>query len=237
MSATVVANLRGSPNRVLALERYRRLAAGYDESCRYIAGIRARAVAALALRPGETVFDVACGTGALLPVLAGAVGPTGHVVGIEQSSEMAALARKRIAAERLTNVSLLETSVEEASFDCRADALLFTYTHDVLQSTRALEKLFAAARPGARAVVVGMCFLPWWLAPVNVWLIWRARHYLTTYRGLGAPWRALTPHCPDLSVEERFHAGTSYLARGTMQPKRLRGDLRDERSSESKSAF
>ncbi len=237
MSSVLLANLQGTPNRTLAVERYRHLAASYDESCRHIGVIRARAVAALELQTGETVFDVACGTGALLPVLAGAVGPTGHVVGIEQSPEMAALARRRIAAERLTNVSLLQTSVEEASFDRRADALLFTYTHDVLQSTAALERLSVSARPGARAVVVGMCLLPWWLAPVNVWLIWRARHYLTTYRGLGAPWRALTPYCPDLSVEERFHAGTSYLARGTMHAKPLRNDHRYERSSESKPAF
>jgi ubiquinone/menaquinone biosynthesis C-methylase UbiE len=44
---------------------------------------RRRAVEALALRPGEAVLDVGCGTGLNLPALCARVGPRGRVIGID----------------------------------------------------------------------------------------------------------------------------------------------------------
>jgi ubiquinone/menaquinone biosynthesis C-methylase UbiE len=46
-------------------------------------------------RPGERVLDLACGTGILTRRLASAVGPTGHVVGVDLSPDMLAVARRR----------------------------------------------------------------------------------------------------------------------------------------------
>ena len=54
--------------------------------------------------------------------------------------------------------------------------------------------------------------LPWWGLPINAWVVWGARHYLTTWRGLRCPWALILRWCPDLQVVERFHHGTSYLA-------------------------
>ena len=89
-------NLRGVPDRDTSLTRYRALARDYDAACGGIAGIRQAGIDALQLREGETVFDVACGTGWTLPRLGGRVGPQGRVYGIEQCPEMAARARSRV---------------------------------------------------------------------------------------------------------------------------------------------
>lgn len=209
--------LRASPDRATALEHYRGLAPGYDASAWAVAGMRRRALDLLAPAEGEVVFDVACGTGPMLPELARRVGERGRVVGIEQSPEMMALARRRVTREGVaTTVTLLESAVEDVQLEARADALLFFYTHDVLQSPGALARLFAHARPGARIVIAGARFLPWWWgAPLNVWTALRTRRYLTTYHGLRRPWQHLERYCADFRPVASNLLGTSYLGVGT----------------------
>ena len=204
----------GGPDRTAALQSYRERAAGYDRSSTYILAIRAMAIRLLDVRPGEVVFDVACGTGPTLLPLAALAGPAGRVVGIEQSPEMAAIARARLAGAEAAAVEVIEAPVEDAVLPARADRLLFCYTHDVLQNPHALANLFAAVKPGARVVVVGIRLVSWWLAPLNLWTCWRTRHYLSTFRGLSEPWAPLRAYCPDLTVVRTYHAGTSYLASG-----------------------
>lgn len=210
-----LANFRREPDRMAALASYAQLAAGYGQTTAPIRQVRQRALDLLALQPGETVFDVGCGAGAILGALSECVGPRGCVLGIEQCPEMAALASQ--AAGDCGNVRVLCEPVETFRSPVVADAAILCYTHDVLQSPQALANLFAQLRPGARVSVAGFCLLPFWGAPVNAWALWRARHYLTTWRGLQAPWRPLHEGCPDLHLVERFHAGTGYLAVGTVR--------------------
>jgi len=215
MSLRIV-GLNAAPDRAAALSSYRALAAHYDASCRLIEHLRLAAIDALALQPGETVYDVACGTGAVLPVLAHRVGANGRVIGIEQSPDMAERALARFPGAALPpNVQLLIAGVEEAQPIAPADALLFCYTHDVLQSPRALDNLLAHARPGARVAVLGLRLLPWWWgAPINLWKLWRGRHYRSTARGLRAPWTLLAERVEELRIVGFFHLRTNYLAVG-----------------------
>lgn len=207
-------NLRVRPDRETALNRYARLSHRYESSTTKIHAVRRRVIEHLALQPGETVFDVACGAGAMLTELASRVGVQGRVIGIEQSPPMAALARE--AAQGVRQVEVLVSPVESFVAPRPADALAFVYAHDVQQSPQALANVFAQARLGARVVVAGLQLLPWWGLPINAWVVWGARHYLTTWRGLRHPWEQMLHRCPDLHVVERFHHGTSYLATGTV---------------------
>ena len=209
-------NLRRQPDREASLRRYARLAVGYESATARIREVRRHAIDRLALRLGETVFDVACGTGTMLPDMAFRVGPHGRVIGIEQSPPMAALARTAISG--ITQAEVHVAPVENFLAPRSADALLFMYAHDVQQNPAALAHVFAQARPGARVVAAGLCLLPWWGWPVNAWVLWGARNYLTTWRGLGRPWYPLFDWCPNLKIVERFHGGTSYLATGTVAP-------------------
>jgi hypothetical protein len=108
-----------------------------------------------------------------------------------------------------------------------ADALAFIYAHDVQQDPAALAAVFAQARPGARVVAAGLCLLPWRRLPINAWVLWGARHYLTTWHGLRRPWQPLLDSCPDLQIVARFHDGTTYVATGTVAPPRV--DLPERR--------
>ncbi len=205
-----------APDRIRALASYAALADSYDSTCLRIKDARNMAAHLLHLQDGETVFDVACGTGPLLPTLADLVAPSGSVVGIEQSQAMAAIAFERGALCR--NAEVIISPVEEFTTTRRADALLLCYTQDVLQSPAALANLFAHTKPGARVAVVGSRFVSWWLAPVNLFTAYRARRYTTTFRGFRHPWKPLLGYCPELQVVRSYHAGTSYLATGIFRP-------------------
>jgi len=221
--SAALTNVRMRPQRVVALARYAELAPHYDASCARISRVRDYALEALNARPGETIIDVACGTGALLPGLAERVGKTGRVIGIEQSPHMVSRARKRFSGGELpANVRIVEAPVEEARTRLRADAMLLCYTHDVLQLEHAVQNLVRMAKPGARVVVVGLRLLPWWYAaPVNVWNCWTVRKYLTTYRGLRRPWQLLPRYCSDFAIIRTFHAGSSYAALGHLDGRKM----------------
>lgn len=208
----VLANLRREPDRDASLQRYADLAQDYERATSRIREVRRRVVERLALQPGDTVFDVACGAGAMLPDMARRVGLQGRVIGIEQSPHMAASARE--ATQGLAQIEVHVCPVEEFVAPYSADALAFVYAHDVQQNRSALEAVFTRAKPGARMVAAGLCLLPWWGMPINAWVLWGARRYLTTWHGLRSPWQQLLHWCPNLQIVERFHGGTTYLATG-----------------------
>lgn len=217
MSMPVLDNLGAMPDRQRALINYRYLANNYDSTCVRIEVLRRDAVRALGLQAGQTVFDIACGTGSTLPLLAEGVGASGKVVGVELSPEMAAQARRRIDAGSHGAVVQVECcAVEDFQPSVQADAVLLSYTHDVLQSPAAIERLLAITKPNARFVLLGMKTLPWlWGWPVNVFNLYRARRYLTTYANLSRPWAALEAGGARIEIIQTSLWGSAYIATAT----------------------
>jgi SAM-dependent methyltransferase len=81
------------------------------------------AVLALArARRGERVLDVGCGAGATVLELSRAVGEGGHVVGVDVSKPLLALARERCAG--VSNVTLIEADASRFSQEAPFDLLL-----------------------------------------------------------------------------------------------------------------
>ena len=175
--------------------------------------LRRRVIAMLDLSPGETVVDIASGTGLSLPLLAEAVGPAGRVIGVEISPEMMALAKARIVQGGWANIHLVEAPAETADLGAKFHAALFNYTHDVLQSPVALRRIFSYAHPGARVAIAGIKHASRWLPPLRWYRVLKARAYVTTYAGLDRPWELLQGFVPDLQITPVMF-GTNYIARG-----------------------
>lgn len=176
--------------------------------------IRRMAVGQLKLRSGDCVLDLGCGTGMSLPLLREAVGPAGRVVGVDLSPEMLAVAHSRVQREGWTNVELRCAAVEDAALPQRADAAFFHFTHDVLQSPSALDRVLAHLRPGARVVATGLKWTAPGLAPMNLLVGMHMAQSLTRYEGLAAPWQPLQERGVQLEVDTLM-MGTIFVARGT----------------------
>src|ERR1700759_2856769 len=76
-----------------AAPAYREPAGSYERDTAAFQPYRDAVVEELPLRGGQVVLDVGWGTGLCCGLLRDKVGPQGSVVGIEESPEMAALAR------------------------------------------------------------------------------------------------------------------------------------------------
>ena len=207
---------RPPPDHSAALAQYRRRAAVYDMELALFEPVRRRAVQRLALRTGDVVFDVGCGTGLSLPLLEPGVGVAGRIVGIEQCPEMIQLARERVARHGWNNVALIEAPVEAARLMGHADAALFHFTHDILREPLAIANVLRHLRPGARVVACGLQWARFWSWPVNLFVLGAARHSVTSLAGLGSPWSLLAPHLQELQVDTMM-AGGVFIASGVLR--------------------
>jgi ubiquinone/menaquinone biosynthesis C-methylase UbiE len=146
------------------IEVYRKKAKHYDVTSRlYPApgypqrGQRRRAVEALALRPGDTVVDMACGTGLNFQLLEEAIGADGRIVGVDLTDAMLAQARQRIEANVWSNVTLVQADAAEFEFPAEVDAIVSTYAlSQVPECGTVIAHGAAALSTGGRWVVLDL---------------------------------------------------------------------------------
>ena len=192
---------------------YHERASSYNRDTGIFQPFRRAVVEALPLRHGQAVLDVGCGTGLCFGSLREKVGPSGTVIGIEKSPEMAALAREHIAHEGWHNVTVMLSSAEDAQPDVTADAALFCVVHDILQSPRALQNVMTRLRPGAWVATGGGK----WAAPTMVAVnsMVRTLHapYVRSFDGFDRPWRYLEDLVEDVRIREMAF-GSGYIVTG-----------------------
>jgi demethylmenaquinone methyltransferase/2-methoxy-6-polyprenyl-1,4-benzoquinol methylase len=188
-------------------------ARSYERDTAAFQPYRRAVVEALPLRSGQVVLDVGCGTGLCCGLLRDKVGPDGGVVGIEESPEMAAVAREHIACEGWDNVTVVQAPAEDAEIGLTADAALFCAVHDILQSPDALRNVVTRLRPGAWVAAGGGK----WAAPMMVALnsMTGMLHapYVRDFSGFDRPWRHLERLVQDVQVQEMAF-GSGYVMTG-----------------------
>lgn len=206
------------------LEPYRAVAPFYDlvsgEWPVYRVG-RVAGIRALRLRAGDTVLDVGCGTGLNLPLLSAAVGPAGHVIAVDSSPQMLAVALRR-AKSIASSVTLLCADATvgrhrawETVESHGPDAVLFTYSLSVMRPWRqAWQVARSAARPGAKVAVVDMAVpdgLAAVFAPLARSACWAGRADIRAH-----PWRAVEGECDNVR-HERLRGGHIRVVTGSLR--------------------
>jgi demethylmenaquinone methyltransferase/2-methoxy-6-polyprenyl-1,4-benzoquinol methylase len=181
---------------------------------------RRAAVKALGLHPGDTVIDVACGTGLNFGLIEEVIGPAGRIVGVDLTDAMLAAAHDRIERNGWSNVSLVQADAAEFEFPSDVDAILSTYAlTQVPESAEVIARGAAALSAGGRWVVLDLKLpdnTPRWLTRLGIattgrfasleeWIVRR-------------PWEviraAMQEQLADLAWTELFF-GTAFLAAGS----------------------
>jgi ubiquinone/menaquinone biosynthesis C-methylase UbiE len=118
-------------------------------------GIREAAVRRLELQPGERVLEVGCGTGRNLKYLEAAVGPDGHIFGVDLSEQMLARCRALCEKRRWQNVTLVRGDALEYTTPGQVDAILFSLSYcTMLHRKQILSHVWSQLRPGGRLVIL-----------------------------------------------------------------------------------
>jgi len=110
-------------------------------------------------QPGDTILDVACGTGDLALVFARRMRSTSHVVGIDASPEMIARARRKAQRQGIAidfRVEPVEAlSFSDGTFDRVVSSLAFHHFPGDLKR-RAVESIARVLKPGGCLLIVDL---------------------------------------------------------------------------------
>lgn len=209
------------------IEMYRRKAKRYDLTSRLypvpgypVLAQRRRAVDALALRPGQTVVDIACGTGLNFPLIQRAIGPRGQIIGVDMTDAMLAQAEHRIERAGWTNVTLVQSGAAEFVFPPQVDAILSTYALTQIPGCGdVIAHGVAVLATGGRWVVLDVKLpgvAPQWLIRLGVGVVGR---FTSIERWVERrPWEtiraAMHEELTDPSWTELL-CGTAFLATGS----------------------
>jgi ubiquinone/menaquinone biosynthesis C-methylase UbiE len=180
---------------------------------------RSAAVHTLRAQRGDTVLDLACGTGQSFRYILEVVGPAGRVIGVDRSVGMLERARRRVEGAQWTNVRLIDAdAVEIAHVEMGAptvDGLLIALGLTAMEQWEAtLRSALRRVRPGGRCVIMDV------YAPRRS-LQTRLVDFVARADLSRRVWEPLAEACPDFERIEteasaRTFGGTLFIASGTL---------------------
>jgi len=201
---------------------YRKRAGHYDFAVwtYRLLGLRERmyrrhAVAALSLRPGDTVVDLACGTGLNFQFLQPLITGEGRIIGVDLTDAMLDVARKRAQSAGWSNIEFIQADMAEYEFPAGIAGVLSTFAISLVPHfDQVIHRGAAALRPGGRMVILDIKtpqHWPTWMARCTAWVNRPFGVTLeTTYR---RPWESLQKHLHEICYREYFF-GYLYLSVG-----------------------
>jgi demethylmenaquinone methyltransferase/2-methoxy-6-polyprenyl-1,4-benzoquinol methylase len=176
---------------------------------------RRMAVEALRLAPGDTVVDVACGTGLNFSLLQAKVGAEGRIIGVDLTDEMLEQARRRVKRSGWDNVELVQTDAAAYDFPHGVNGILSTCAITLVpEYDEVIARGAAALATGGRLVVFD-------LKEPGRWPEWAIRAYVAISRpfavtrdlGERKPWESIARHFPVHAMVE-LYGGAAYVAVG-----------------------
>jgi demethylmenaquinone methyltransferase/2-methoxy-6-polyprenyl-1,4-benzoquinol methylase len=177
-------------------------------------GIRNKAVNRLQLSPGDSALEIGCGTGRNLHLLRQAVGPDGHVYGVDVSEGMLGKASERRAKQNWENVTLTHSDALNYTAPEEVDAVLFSLSYATMpHHKQVLAHAWNQLKPGKNLIIMDAKLpsgiLGKMLLPYSVWVMRKT----VLGNPLMRPWEELHELTADFRMEEVMF-GTYYVCAG-----------------------
>jgi demethylmenaquinone methyltransferase/2-methoxy-6-polyprenyl-1,4-benzoquinol methylase len=176
---------------------------------------RRKAIEALALRPGDTVVEIGCGTGLNFALLEKAVGSRGRIIGVDISEAMLERAEARVRDAGWNNVELVCCSAADYQFPRGVGGIFAT---GVLNYEPAYDQLIArsaqALGPGRRWVVLDYKMPKNWLRYLAPAFLFLGSTYGVSRKLMERhPWESIQRHLRNTQMQE-LYGGFVYIISG-----------------------
>lgn len=177
---------------------------------------RKLAVESLSLHAGDTVIDLACGTGLNFGYLQRAIGEKGRIIGVDLTGAMLDQARQRIAVNGWRNVDLIQADLAEYSFPTTGVAgIMSSYAITLVPEFDSVIRRGAEAlRLGGRLAVLDFkkpSHWPEWLIRLGAWLY--KPYGVSLDLAVRHPWESVNLYLDQVIFRE-FYLGGLYLSVG-----------------------
>jgi ubiquinone/menaquinone biosynthesis C-methylase UbiE len=203
------------------LDVYRKRARHYDlvAHAYYLLGFREwayrkRAIAALRLRPGDTVVEIGCGTGLNFGLLEEAIGPEGRLIGVDLTD---ACYRGPASGSRSAagGTSIWSSLLRLRSVSRRTSTGLYTFALTLEPDfDRVIKDGARALKPGRRWVTLDLKLPSNWLRHLAPALISLVRPFAVSAEvAKRHPWESLRRHLKHVIVQALYF-GVTYIAVG-----------------------
>lgn len=175
------------------------------------------AVDSLGLKPGDTVVDLACGTGVNFPLIREKIGPEGRIIGVDLTQAMLDQAAARVKDRDWENVELVCSRGEDFEFPTGVDAVFTSYALTLMpEFDEIVRKAARALAPGGRFVNLDMKLAESWVsifAPLLTSLIIRPYAGTLEMARRRQPWKSVEKYMDRVSMRE-FYFGFVYIVVG-----------------------
>jgi SAM-dependent methyltransferase len=164
---------------------------------------------------GARVLEIGCGPHGCLDQLSRRVGTTGSVIGVERNPEVAAMARKMVARQGLTNVEVLErdarsTGLPPSSFDLVTSRLVLV---NIPRPEQVIAEAVALAKPDGWLAfhepdwVCHLCEPPLaaWTTLVDLFVTYSEQNGIDPYIGRKVPSLLRAAGIADVAINSFVH--------------------------------
>lgn len=209
------------------VQLYRRRARHYNFTAQlyYLLGFREwayrrKAVKALSLKRGDTVVEVACGTGLNFRLFEDAVGAEGRVMGVDMTDRMLEGARAAVRENHWDNVELTLSDATSYRFPRGVQGVISTFAITLIPEYEdVIHKAAEALAPDGRMVILDFKMPSGRMRRLTPVLVYLMRPFAVTLDLASRhPWEAMQKYFSQVSVQE-FFGGMAYIASGSAPKK------------------
>jgi demethylmenaquinone methyltransferase/2-methoxy-6-polyprenyl-1,4-benzoquinol methylase len=177
---------------------------------------RLLAIQKLSLQRGNCVIELGCGTGLNFPFLLKQIGPEGRVIGIDLTTGMLDVARRRIERSGWKNIELVHSDIADYDFPEGINGVLATGLFGYIpEYDRVIKAASRSLVPGGHLSILDGKQpenLPSWLFKI-VLKLGGPFGYTPEYFNV-RPWESVERYFKETSFETRY-GGMIYILSGT----------------------